>query len=158
MFWCWGNHIHGANCKNTSFSSSAVRLEGTCLPLLLCWFNNSKQVFTASGAKAQPPPFIAERWGNIQSSRRQYRDLIEHFNLHVAQCFWCSRFRRITWKAQVVNGRLYFRLAPVLASVWLMTRGRSMREIWCSESTGPKKTEQSQCLAVFATGSSVGSK
>lgn len=44
MFWCRGNQIHRANCQNTSSSSSAARLEGTCLPLLLWWFNNSKQV------------------------------------------------------------------------------------------------------------------
>lgn len=44
MFWCRGKQIHRANCQNTSSSSSTGRLEGTYFPLLLWWFNNSKQV------------------------------------------------------------------------------------------------------------------
>lgn len=44
VFWCWGNQIYKANCQNTSSCSSTAKLEGTCLPLLLWWHNNTKQV------------------------------------------------------------------------------------------------------------------
>lgn len=157
VVWCRGNHIHRANCENTSFRSSAERLKGTCLPLLLCWFNNSKQVFAASRAKAHPPPFIALRDGETYKALTDSTVVSLHFDLHVA--LWLTmivllQVQMYHVKCPSIKWNIIYQTLPRFAEHMAHHKRSFIRRDFVLWINCSQKTEQSQSLAALVTGSS----